>query len=134
MIAIDTNVLVRFVVDDDHEQADRAEALLRANQVLIPRTVLLESEWVLRSRYRCGREAIGALLEMLLSTENLVVEAADQVEQALRWYRLGADFADALHLAACGTATMHTFDKSFCEAAVRAGVAPPVSIIANDMR
>jgi predicted nucleic-acid-binding protein len=51
MIAFDTNLLVRFVVNDCPAQADMAEALMRQQTVFISRTVLLESEWVLRSRY-----------------------------------------------------------------------------------
>ena len=51
MIAFDTCILVRFLADDDQVQADLAEALMRDNTVFLPRTVLLETEWVLRSRY-----------------------------------------------------------------------------------
>ena len=58
MIAFDTCLLVRFVTDDNQAQADLAESLMRNNTVFIPRTVLLESEWVLRSRYKKPREAI----------------------------------------------------------------------------
>jgi predicted nucleic acid-binding protein len=57
-----------------------------------------------------------------------VIEAAEEVRNALDWYAYGADFADALHLAACGTAVMHTFDRSFCTAARAAGIAPDVRI------
>lgn len=51
MIAFDTCILVRFLADDDKEQADSAEVLLADNTVFLPKTVLLETEWVLRSRY-----------------------------------------------------------------------------------
>ncbi len=58
MIAFDTNLLVRLLVDDAPDQADVAEALLAANTVFISRTVLLETEWVLRAGYRKTREQI----------------------------------------------------------------------------
>lgn len=51
MTALDTNVVVRFLVNDDDQQAQRARALIAAGNVHIPPTVLLETEWVLRSAY-----------------------------------------------------------------------------------
>ncbi len=74
MIAFDTCLVVRFVTDDNQTQADLAESLMRDNTVFIPRTVLLESEWVLRSRYQKPREAIAAFFNALLETENVVIE------------------------------------------------------------
>ena len=56
MIAVDTNVLVRFLVRDDAKQAGRAASLIRANAVWISKTVLLETECVLRSLYASRRE------------------------------------------------------------------------------
>ncbi len=52
MIAFDTCLLVRFLADDDPKQADLAESLMRNNTIFLPNTVLLETEWVLRSRYK----------------------------------------------------------------------------------
>ena len=129
MIAFDTNLLVRLLVDDTPEQADVAEALLVANTVFISRTVLLESEWVLRASYRKTREQISRFFAELLETDNTVIENHDAVAQALDWYRLGADFADALHLAACGRAIMHTFDQNFCKAAREQGLAPEIRVL-----
>lgn len=129
MIAFDTNLLVRFLADDDKQQADLAESLLQANTVFLSRTVLLETEWVLRSRYQQATADLALFLQEVVAADNVVVENADQVVQALEWYRLGADFADALHLAACGTALMHTFDRGFCKAARQAGVTPEIKIL-----
>jgi hypothetical protein len=58
-----------------------------------------------------------------------MLEAHEQIIPALEWYQLGADFADALHLAACGEAVMHTLDQGYCKQARTAGVAPPVRIL-----
>lgn len=128
MIAFDTNMLVRLVVDDHPQQADVAENLLKTHRVLISRTVLLETEWVLRSAYKLPGERIHAFLQLLLQAENTVVEDAPAIGRALDWYAQGADFADALHLSACGTAVMHTFDRQFCKAAREAGIAPEVKV------
>jgi len=121
--------LVRLLVDDTPAQADVAEALLAANTVLISRTVLLESEWVLRAGYRKTREQISRFFAELLETDNTVIENHDTVAQALDWYRLGADFADALHLAACGRAILHTFDQNFCKAAREQGLTSEVRVL-----
>jgi predicted nucleic-acid-binding protein len=129
MIAFDTNLLVRFLADDDKVQADIAEALMGVNTVFLSRTVLLETEWVLRVRYRRDQAALGEFFQGFLDAENVVVEDADQVARALTWYRLGADFADALHLAACGSAMMHTFDRKFCKAAREAGMTPEIRVL-----
>jgi len=134
VIAIDTSVLVRFLVDDDKPQADLAEALIEANQIFLSRTVILETEWVLRSVYRMTATVLANLFDQLLGTENLVIEGAEDVIRANEWYKMGADFADALHLAACGEVRMHTFDQGFCKAAQTAGLAPGVTILSADGR
>lgn len=69
-----------------------------------------------------------ALGQHVRVTDNTVVETAEIVGNALDWYEQGADFADALHLAAAGTAVMHTFDREFCKAAREVGVAPEVRV------
>jgi predicted nucleic-acid-binding protein len=129
MIAFDTNLLVRFLFDDDKAQADLAEALMRHNSVFISRTVLLETEWVLRSRYGQERRVLADLFERLLEVENVEMEDRDLVASAVQWFHLGTDFADALHLAVCGTAVMHTFDKAFCKEARATGAAPNIRIL-----
>ncbi|MDG4549388.1 MAG: type II toxin-antitoxin system VapC family toxin [Candidatus Contendobacter sp.] len=106
-----------------------AEALLAANTVFISRTVLLESEWVLRAGYRKTWEQIGRFFAELLETDNTVIENHDAVVQALDGYRLGTDFADAPHLAACGKAILHTFDQEFCKAAREQGLTPEIRVL-----
>ncbi len=128
MIAFDTHLLVRLAVDDHPQQADVAENLLKQHRVLISRTVLLETEWVLRSRYKIPPERIHAFFQLMMPTENAELEDTRAVARALVWYEQGADFADALHLAACGDAVLHTFDRGFCKAARAAGIAPEVRV------
>ncbi len=117
MIAFDTNLLVRIAVNDDLKQAELAEQLLDLNEVFVPRTVLLETEWVLRSVYKKSRTEIAQYFENALMTKNFVMENSIEVSYALEWYKLGADFADAMHLCICGESVFHTFDTEFCKAA-----------------
>lgn len=128
MIALDTNILVRLVVDDHPQQADIAVTLLKTHRARISSTVLLETEWVLRFSYKFPRENIHAFFQLLLQTENVDMEDGLAIKRALDWYAQGADFADALHLAVCGSAIMHTFDRGFCKAARDAGITPAVQV------
>ncbi|WP_058556005.1 type II toxin-antitoxin system VapC family toxin [Thiohalocapsa sp. ML1] len=128
MIAFDTNMLVRLLVDDHPGQAALAQRLLADNTALIPRTVVLETEWVLRSVYKLPRERMAAFFRLLRQSENAVVEDHGVVERALAWYEQGADFADALHLAACDGAEMQTFDDRFCKQAREKGQTPAIKV------
>jgi predicted nucleic-acid-binding protein len=128
MIALDTNLLVRALVADNPEQVAVVRRLIAGDSVFISRTVLLEAEWVLRARYKKNRAELHEFFTALLETDNTVIETSEAVGNALDWYAQGADFADALHLAACGTAVMHTFDRDFCKAAREAGIAPEVRV------
>ena len=120
MAGLDTNVLVRWLVDDDPRQADRVGALLaaaRANAqtVFVSTTVVLELEWVLRSRYRFEKAQVLAAFTALLETEELEFETEAAVERALHLYRENlAEFADCLHAGLCGAAgrsPLLTFDR-----------------------
>jgi len=103
MTAIDTNLLVRIITNDDRTQAARAAAFLREqDRVYIPKTVLLELEWVLRSAYQTGRNAIVSALRDLTTVFNVEVEDETAAKQAIEWYENGVDFADALHVASAG--------------------------------
>ena len=127
MIALDTNVLVRVVTNDDPAQARRALARMRANTCWVTRTVLLETEWVLRHAYGLAPAAIGQAFSTLLGIEGVEVEDRGGVLRALAWHAGGMDFADALHLAASGEASeLITFDRDFARVARRVGAAPRV--------
>ena len=124
MIAFDTNLLVRVLVADHAEQVAVVRQLIARDIIFISRTVLLETEWVLRSAYKRNRTELHAFFTALLETDNTVIEDAEAVSHALDWYAQGADLADALHLAACGSSMMHTFDRNFCRDARDAGDRP----------
>jgi predicted nucleic-acid-binding protein len=113
VIAVDTNVLVRYLVEDDVAQADRVEAVLRRGAVLVPNTVLLETAWVLGTGYRFNRAAIADGITKLFGLDGVQPEDRATIRQALAWYAQGLDFADALHLASSGRAdTFVTFDRA----------------------
>lgn len=113
MIAVDTNILVRYLVEDDVAQTDRAEAVLRSGDVLVLKTVVLETEWVLRSLYGFGRPAIADGMARLLGLPGIEIEDRPAVARALSWYGQGLDFADALHLASVAHAdAFATFDQA----------------------
>ncbi len=129
MTAFDTCILVRFLADDDQAQTNLAEALMHDNTVFLPHTVLLETEWVLRSRYHKKREKSLEFSRLLLEIENVVLEDAIQFETALTWYAMGADFADAMHLSACKQAILHTFDHDFCKQARKLEMTPDMQVV-----
>ena len=118
MKALDTNVVVRYLTGDDPVQAARAKTAVDAGPVFVPVTVLLESEWVLRSRYgRVGKEAVEAL-RRFAGLRNVLVENARLVAEAFDRAEGGMDFADALHLGATGNCeAMLTFDRQFIRVA-----------------
>ena len=112
MRGIDTNVLVRFLTGDDKAQARAARALVEAGDIFVATTVLLESEWVLRSGYGLAPSRIVAALRGFAGLPGVTVEEPARLAQALDWMSEGMDFADALHLAkAQGCSVFMSFDR-----------------------
>ena len=118
MVAVDTNILVRFLTRDDVAQAKQAAELIGSSEVWVAKTVLLETEWVLRSAYDFRREQIVRALQAAAGLENVRLEDPVAVERALKWFAGGLDFADALHLASFGDAERFaTFDAKLAKKA-----------------
>lgn len=125
MTGLDTNVLVRYVMQDDARQSPKATQLVESLSAEAPGFVSLvsvvELVWVLSACYGLTREQLARVLEVLLRTKEMIVDRADQVLRALRVFRAGsADFADCLieraaAEAGCG-ATM-TFDAAAAKTA-----------------
>ena len=119
MIALDTNVLVRYLVRDDKQQAEAARALLDSLTAESPgyicREVTVELVWVLERAYDFPRDRIATILEELVATEGLVIEEADDVARAAFRYRAaGTGFSDLMILAAAersGAHPLYTFDQ-----------------------
>lgn len=112
MLAVDTNIVVRYLARDEAAQTARADRLLQSQPILLLKTVLLETEWVLRYRYGFDRQAISVSLRALAGLPEIHVEDASVVALALDWFAGGMDFADALHLASSRVADgFATFDR-----------------------
>ena len=128
MIALDSNVVLRYLLNDDVKQGERARALLASGgRFWLPVTVVLEVAWVLRS-YGANPEAVATGLRTLLGLSDITVQERDDVVCALAWQQHGMDIADALHLALSHQATsFKSFDKDFAKVAKRVATKPEVS-------
>jgi len=131
--AVDTNVLARYYLRDDPAQARLAEKVLAGGAVFVPKSVLLELEWVLRS---VAGQAAGKAIECLahlVALPGITIEDHEQVDIALRHCRAGVDFADALHHASSEACSeMLTFDdRGYVRRAARLGLKPPVRLLAD---
>lgn len=125
MIGLDTNVIVRYVSQDDPVQSPKAnelvESLTAEEQGFIAMASVVELVWVLQSCYQATKSEIADVLETLLRTKELVVERADVVWQALRRFADSkADFADCL-IERCASAAdcdyTVTFDRKAAKSA-----------------
>jgi predicted nucleic-acid-binding protein len=136
MIALDTDILARFYVDDprDPEAATQraiAYAVFTTSPSLfVPLTVVLELEWVLRAFYRFDAAQVIQVLTHLLGLPNVNVEEVDRIAAALELLEQGLDFADALHLAGSRHCeALYTFnDRRFARRAQRLGVGTQIVV------
>lgn len=121
MPSLDTNVLVRLLVDDDPAQGRIAARLIRralrqGQPLFVPLTVALELEWVLRSSFGFAKPEVVAALAGLLSSVELEFQSESALEFALAQYQVSSgDFADCLHIALAvqaGAAPLWTFDRA----------------------
>jgi predicted nucleic-acid-binding protein len=126
MPALDTNVLVRYVVRDDSAQLAAARRLINrcvgdGQSLFVPVTVTLELEWVLRASFGYVKDDVVQVLSNLFSAAELSFQSERALEVALQLYREGtADFADCLHIALTtevGEQPLWTFDKSAAKVA-----------------
>jgi predicted nucleic-acid-binding protein len=132
VIAVDTNVVVRFLVGDNPAEAKRAAALFARNHISVPLTVLLETEWVLRRSYRFASERISSALDDLLGIPTVSCPQREAVRIALDAFARGCDFADALHAAAATRAdAFATFDRAFVRRAGPLASLPPLRLVSS---
>lgn len=139
MIAVDTNILARFYVDDPNDpEAAKQRPIARrivteSPHLYVPLTVVLELEWVLRALYGFGAEDFTRVVEHFLGLSNVSVEDWPRVSDALALHREGLDFADALHV--CASRQCEAFlsfdDRRLARRAARLNVTPPVKVPAS---
>lgn len=126
-VAVDTNIVVRLIVADDEPQLALIADLIAAHEFFVPLTVLLETQWVLCSRYGYTPRAVADALTHLGSLEHIAFEGGPVTAWAISRYREGADLADMLHLAACDEGiAFATFDRKLAAAA---GPATPSQVM-----
>ena len=130
MRAVDTNILARFYLRDDAVQGRIAARVLAAGDVFIPKTVVLELEWVLRYVAEQPERKVLECLAHLIALPGITVEDRDEIEAALSHCRNGIDFADALHLAASSACSeLLTFDdRGYARRAKKLRLKPAVLV------
>jgi predicted nucleic-acid-binding protein len=122
MHAIDTNVVVRYLTGDHPEQSAKARDFIDRHRVFISKTVMLESEWVLRGVYGFAPSRIYRALRAFAGLPSVSLESPALLAKALDYAEQGLDFADALHLTSMGDCeAMITFDLKFIKMARKAG-------------
>jgi predicted nucleic-acid-binding protein len=137
LIALDTNVLARFYVDDpfDPEAAKQrpiAKRLMTSSKELyVPLSVVLELEWVLRAFYGFETADFVSVIKNLVGLPNISVEEWSRVVDSLEWHSKGLHFADALHLSASARCSeFATFDdRRFARRAQKLGLSPEVKLL-----
>jgi predicted nucleic-acid-binding protein len=118
MLAVDTNVIIRYLTGDEAEQFAKAKALIDGEDLFVCTTVLLEAEWVLRSVYRYRRDQLVRALRAFAGLPRITLEDPALAARALGWMADGMDFADALHLAkAEGCEAFVSFDQRYAAVA-----------------
>ena len=122
MRAVDTSVIVRFLTGDDPRQFRQASSFIQSEEIWVSKTVLLETEWVLRKLDRFKSTEVLGALRALTGLTNVLVEDPAAIGRALAWAEAGVDFADALHMASRGISrNFVTFDADLVKRAKRAG-------------
>ena len=117
---------MRLIVQDDERQLAIITKLLDDGELQANLSVVLETEWVLRSRFQYDRERIYSVFASLLNLQGLEFEFADVLEWVLTQYRHGADFGDMIHLATAREADRFlTFDRGLASSA---GQNSPVAV------
>lgn len=125
MLAVDTNVVVRYLLADEPRQAAAARRLIDRNPCWVSLTVLLETEWVLRGAAALPRGQVHELLLAFAGLPTVSVEQPTVAARSLGLFAAGLDFADALHACVAngaGCKSFTTFDRRLIAAATRAGL------------
>lgn len=116
MIAVDTNILVRLLTRDNEAEYAASYQLFATEEIFIPDTVILETEWVLRFAYDLNPTEICDAFRKLFGLANVTISSEQKIAQVISWHELGLDFADALHLVMSqGYDMLKTFDKNFIQ-------------------
>jgi predicted nucleic-acid-binding protein len=122
VLAIDTNIIVRYLTGDHPKQSPRARALIDGQGVFAATTVMLQAEWVLRSVYEYHPADVARALRAFAGLRTVTIEDTPIVAAALDLAERGMDFADALHLGKSADCEgLVTFDQKFVKRAKASG-------------
>ncbi|MGH6994034.1 MAG: type II toxin-antitoxin system VapC family toxin [Caulobacteraceae bacterium] len=126
MLAADTNLIVRFLVDDHPSQSAKARAAIESGEeIWVSNTVVLEAEWVLRGAYGHAKGLVLDALSKFVRLPVVRTEEPGRLAKAFDWAGRGLDFADALHLVAAeGCEAFLTFDDRLRRRASRLDAVP----------
>jgi predicted nucleic-acid-binding protein len=114
VVAVDTNIVIRLLTQDDKKQYHSSLKLFQEEQIFIPDTVILEIEWVLRFAYDFEPKQVCDALKMLFGLPNVHLTDKFLIAQAIEWHEKGLDFADSFHLSLSqDIPTLKTFDEQF---------------------
>jgi predicted nucleic-acid-binding protein len=114
MIAIDTNIMVRFITEDDELQYQQSLELFKNKNIFIADTVILETEWVLRFAYKFKLLEICQAFRKVFGLPNIYLTNEKLILQVIKWHENGINFADAFHLASSNHCSeFYTFDEKF---------------------
>ncbi len=128
MIGLDTNIIIRYLTQDDPQQSKSAEYIIETeldskNQGFISLIVLIEVIWVLKTCYQQSKPELYHIVESLLTTKQLIIEKSDNAYKALRiWQKGNGDYSDALIAVLSqenGCAYILTFDKKAVSAGMK---------------
>ena len=118
MIAVDTNIIVRLLTQDDEPQYRASIDLFQTSEIFIPDPVILETEWVLRFAYGFKAHEICTAFRKIFGLPNVYLANENLTAQVLQWYESGMDFTDALHLATSPhCSALYTFDNALIKGA-----------------
>jgi predicted nucleic-acid-binding protein len=118
VVSVDTNIVVRLLTQDDEQQYRKSVELFQEQDIFIPDTVILETEWVLRFAYQFQPQEICQALRNLFGLPNVYLINTNAIVQVLQWHENGLDFADAFHLAQShNCSAIYTFDEKFLKRA-----------------
>ncbi len=113
MIAVATNIVLRLILDDEPRQIDAIRRLMQRERLFISLTVLLETGWVLESRYRMPRPQVVASLDAVTALDGVTVSRPSLARWAIERYRAGGDWADMIHIvSAAKTRGFATLDRA----------------------
>lgn len=112
IIAIDTNILVRLITQDDEVQYQQSLRLFENHDIFITDTVILETEWVLRFAYKFKPLEINQAFKKVFGLPNVYLTDEKLILQVIEWHEKGIDFADAFHLVSSSHCLeFYTFDE-----------------------